>query len=660
MPRHPAGAVGVVFMLAALSKVTLELPVGTMRLEQPALAGLIALTIWHRRTLDLPPIRPLLPVIAAGLVYLGTLTLSSAVVAVDPAASLRLAGWTALSMTGGLAAALLLAGRARRAITSFTGPAAVIATVGLLSAVGYLLFAIGTPWIDDPGSIMPRIDAFVLEPNLYASLLAAVIPLALERWRARPSLAALATALVLLLAVGLGVTRAAYVGLAVGLIVLFGLTWRRARQPARLRAMAVMVLLAGAGGLFMPKLLLDTDHSGLIAYHPPVTGKPTPTPKPTPPPTNPAGDLETFTYRMVRVWAGLEEWQGSPWIGLGAYSFGQTHVFSDGTHDVIAPWPVLTLHDAGLIGLGGLLALLGLLGLRLWRTAGDSARGPTASAYAAAVVVLFVAYLATAAVHFAVTWLIIGGALAATIQRPGDADAAAEPAPTKGLAWRLTAPLTERSRRQRFAQFMRLMAPREDERLLDLGVTDSTWRSSNFLEALYPWPGRITAVAPVPAPAFAAAFPQVKLALADGRALPFGDADFDVGFSNAVIEHVGSRADQRRFAAEMSRTCRRVFMCTPNRWFPIDPHTLLPFVQWLPRSPRNAVLRWTGNSYWANEQTLNPLSATDLAGLFPAGTSVRIERQRVLGLTSVLIAIAERPPAERPQTERPQAEGPQA
>jgi hypothetical protein len=634
MPRHPAGAVGVVFMLAALSKITLELPLGTMRLEQPALAGLIALTIWHRRALDLPPIRPLMPVIAAGLVYLGTLTLSSAVVAVDPAASLRLAAWTALSMAGGLVAALLLAGRAGRAISSFSGPAAVVATVGLLSGVGYLLFAIGPPWIDGQGTAMPRINAFVLEPNLYASLLAAGIPLALERWRARPSLAALTTALVLLLAVGLGVTRAAYIGLAVGLLVLFGLTWLRARQSTRLRAMAVIVLLAGAGGLFMPKLLLETKHSGLIANPPPVTGTPTP--------TTPAGDFDTFAYRMVRVWSGLDEWRGSPWIGLGAYSYGQTHVFSDGSHDVIAPWPVLTLHDAGLIGLGGLLAMLGLLGLRLWRTAGDSARGPTASAYAAAVVVLLVAYLATAAVHFAVTWLIIGGALAATIQRPGDEDAAAERAPTKGLAWRLTAPLTERSRRQRFEKFMRLMAPREDERLLDLGVTDNIWRSSNFLEALYPWPGHITAVAPVPAPGFSAAYPAVKLVLADGRALPFGDGDFDIGFSNAVIEHVGSRAEQRKFAAEITRTCRRVFVCTPNRWFPVDPHTLLPFVHWLPREWRNALLRWTGNAYWANEATLNPLSARDLAALFPPGTSVRIEHQRVLGLTSVLIAIAER------------------
>jgi hypothetical protein len=341
--------------------------------------------------------------------------------------------------------------------------------------------------------------------------------------------------------------------------------------------------------------------------------------------------------------AGIEEWQASPWIGRGAYSFGQRHFESGGVPDVIASWPVLVLHDAGLVGLAGLLALLALLGLRLWRTAGDSARGPTASAYAAAVVVFLVAYLATTALHFAVTWLIFGGALASTIDWPrggraGDAETA-----TAGPAWRITAPLTARSRRRRLESFMRLMTPSASDRVLDVGITNKGWRSSNFFEAQYPWPTQITAVAPAASPAFSAAFPDVRFVQADGRSLPFADAEFDIGFSNAVIEHVGSRAEQRRFVEEIVRTCRRVFVCTPNSGFPIDPHTLLPFVHWLPRRWWYAILRWTGNANWASEGMLNPLSARDLEGLFPAGTKVRIERQRMLGLTSVLIAIAERP-----------------
>lgn len=211
----------------------------------------------------------------------------------------------------------------------------------------------------------------------------------------------------------------------------------------------------------------------------------------------------------------------------------------------------------------------------------------------------------------------------------------------RGVRWRLTRGFTERSRRGRFLTFMRLMQPRDEETVLDVGVNDSIWRSSNFLEALYPWPGSITAVAPQPVPAFAAAFPDVRVELADGRRLPFADDSFDIGFSNAVIEHVGSRDQQRLFVAEMVRTCRRSFICTPNRGFPVDPHTLLPFVHWLPRRLWYAALRRTRNGRWATEEMLNPLGAKELLALFPPGAPVRIERQRVLGLTSVLIAVVE-------------------
>jgi SAM-dependent methyltransferase len=186
------------------------------------------------------------------------------------------------------------------------------------------------------------------------------------------------------------------------------------------------------------------------------------------------------------------------------------------------------------------------------------------------------------------------------------------------------------------------MSPTPADTILDVGVADTGWRLSNFLEALYPWPGRITAVGLQPMPTFERLFPDVRFVAADGLNLPFPDDCFDIGFSNAVVEHVGSRADQTRFVHELVRTCRRVFVATPNAAFPVDPHTLLPFVHWLPRSARHRVLRLSGNSRWATEAALNPLAANELRALFPHDVSVRIARQRLLGLTTVLIAIAER------------------
>ena len=86
--------------------------------------------------------------------------------------------------------------------------------------------------------------------------------------------------------------------------------------------------------------------------------------------------------------------------------------------------------------------------------------------------------------------------------------------------------------------------------MVDVGVTNAPFgdgSSDNFFEALYPWPERITAVGHTELDRFAAAFPTVASVRADGRSLPFADGEFDLGFSNAVIEHVaGGRAGQRR------------------------------------------------------------------------------------------------------------------
>lgn len=209
-----------------------------------------------------------------------------------------------------------------------------------------------------------------------------------------------------------------------------------------------------------------------------------------------------------------------------------------------------------------------------------------------------------------------------------------------GLRWRLTSRFTARSKARRFEQFMTTMAPRPTDLVLDVGVIDTTWRSSNFLEASYPWIERITAVGLEPMPTFQRVYPAVRFVVADGRSLPFPDNSFDIGFSNAVVEHVGSREEQRRFVTELVRCCRLVFIATPNAAFPIDPHTLLPFVHWLPRRIRHSILRMTGNRQWAIESALNPLRAGELKSLFPPGSSVRIERQRALGMTTVLVAVA--------------------
>jgi hypothetical protein len=173
------------------------------------------------------------------------------------------------------------------------------------------------------------------------------------------------------------------------------------------------------------------------------------------------------------------------------------------------------------------------------------------------------------------------------------------------------------SRERKLRLFLELYRPGPQTSVLDVGVTDAPFgggSSDNFFEMLYPWPDRITAVGHTGLERFAAAFPQVRVVRADGRDLPFADGEFELGFSNAVVEHVaGGREGERRFFEELCRVSRRVFVTTPNRWFPVDPHTLLPFVHWLPRGPaRERVLRARGFA-----DVLEPLGPKELAALFP-------------------------------------------
>jgi hypothetical protein len=193
---------------------------------------------------------------------------------------------------------------------------------------------------------------------------------------------------------------------------------------------------------------------------------------------------------------------------------------------------------------------------------------------------------------------------------------------------RVASRVSMRSRRRKLQLFLELLQPGPETRVVDVGVTDAPFgagSTDNFFEALYPWPERITGVGRTELDRFSAAFPQVRAVRADGRDLPFGDGEFDVAFSNAVVEHVdGGRDGQRQFVHELCRVAQRVFVTTPNRRFPLEVHTLLPLVHWLPKGPRDRLLPF--------DDVLDPLSAKDLAALFPY-------RVRVINTGMTLIAV---------------------
>ena len=142
------------------------------------------------------------------------------------------------------------------------------------------------------------------------------------------------------------------------------------------------------------------------------------------------------------------------------------------------------------------------------------------------------------------------------------------------------------------------------EKILDVGVTaDADAAYSNFFESFYPHKERITALSDQDASLLENLFPGLKFVQGDGCELPFADNEFDLVFSSAVLEHVGSFERQKAFIAEAVRASRKyVFLTTPNRYHPFEFHTYLPFLHWLPKKLHRKILKALKLDYLSQEE----------------------------------------------------------
>jgi SAM-dependent methyltransferase len=191
-----------------------------------------------------------------------------------------------------------------------------------------------------------------------------------------------------------------------------------------------------------------------------------------------------------------------------------------------------------------------------------------------------------------------------------------------------------------FRVFMETFAPTAATTVLDVGVTsDRSFQESNYFERMYPYPHNVSCVGTEDGSHLPAQYPglQYQQVIA-GEPLPFPDGQFDIVFSNAVLEHVGSRSEQMRFLGEICRVGKAFFITTPNRWFPVEHHTGLPFIHYLPPSVFRGMIRNTRYKYWSEEAHLNILTAGQLRRLFPASVDVQVHRISFMGLPSNLIA----------------------
>jgi hypothetical protein len=179
-------------------------------------------------------------------------------------------------------------------------------------------------------------------------------------------------------------------------------------------------------------------------------------------------------------------------------------------------------------------------------------------------------------------------------------------------------------RREIFDRFMRHIKPTAEKKVIDIGVTpDVSLSSSNFFEKLYPWPENLTVASVEDAQNLEEVFKGVTFVqTVAGETFPFKDDEFDILFCSAVIEHVGDYDKQQLFLNECCRISKKVFLTTPNKWYPVDFHTYLPFAHWLPRTWHQKILRFLGMDFFSKTENLNLLSKKDILKLIPKNCGI--------------------------------------
>ena len=203
---------------------------------------------------------------------------------------------------------------------------------------------------------------------------------------------------------------------------------------------------------------------------------------------------------------------------------------------------------------------------------------------------------------------------------------------------RFKEPLSRRFRQRRMDAFVREFQPTPETRVLDIGGTPYNWTYVARPPAV-----TLLNLGPADDAVAASGFDYVD---ADARELPFPDDSFDIVFSNSLVEHLGTWDDQRRVASEARRIARALWIQTPARAFPVEPHLMTPGIHFLPsrwqrrlirnftvwglieRPPREAV-----DGFLAEVRLL---SRDEMATLFP---DCELRTERFLGLPKSYIAV---------------------
>jgi Methyltransferase domain len=202
--------------------------------------------------------------------------------------------------------------------------------------------------------------------------------------------------------------------------------------------------------------------------------------------------------------------------------------------------------------------------------------------------------------------------------------------------------IASRLRQKRWEFFRALAASVERPvKILDVGGTQAVWERIGFAnrEDIHV---TILNIEEVPA----ADHWNMEIQLGDACSMPqFHDKQFDIVFSNSVIEHVGGDGEMQSMANEIRRVGKSYYIQTPNRYFPIEPHFLVPMFQFLPISLRVTLVRHFSLGWFPRipdrkhaetlVRSVNLLSKNEVFSLFPDAV---ISEERMFGIAKSIQA----------------------
>jgi hypothetical protein len=194
-------------------------------------------------------------------------------------------------------------------------------------------------------------------------------------------------------------------------------------------------------------------------------------------------------------------------------------------------------------------------------------------------------------------------------------------------------------RKRRMQKLIKVFVPKEQTKILDIGGTPMNWLLINCQ-------CRITLLN-LQNPENMVSLPRnFSRVVGDGTRLDYSDQEFDICFSNSVIEHLGTFENQMLFAKEACRVGRQIWVQTPASSFFFEPHLLTPFIHYFPKKIQEKLLckftLWGLITRPSQKKVKNFLAEVrlltydEMVQLFP-DCEIRIER--FLGFAKAYIAV---------------------